>query len=296
MKSQVLKILIITFSLLVASTIAGAKEYPYPERVYSSELKALFQPTFQYKEKKEYQKVIEELERIIKEHPDDSFIQVQSYAFLGHTYFAYLKDTEQALKNFKLSLEKCPPGDKDCDRYRIEAYYFIATCLRRLGEYDETIEVAQKLIAEYPDDSTFADDAPGFISWSFKKKGEIHTGIRVLEKLTKKYPDTDVERTALFNLAFFYKDLEDYSNAAAYYQKLINKFPDTKMASIGEDVIKDLREEGKITGRIGPPKPERRLAKVFTRSPLVRLIGIPLVALAVLIYLSILIVRWRKKK
>lgn len=248
----------------------------------------------------------------------------------GEQYLAEGKLT-QALNIFQKIASEYPKSN-----WTDDALYMIGECLLKQKKYQEAINAYQKVINEYPKTNVWGGALDGLfrvysaqgryeealktferyglpeyqrlgkekaiqaqfdISKYYVIKLKNYKGsIYAFQRFVEKHPKHRLVAQAQYNIAECYKEIGNYSNAAAYYQEVINKFPDTESASLAEWRIKELRKEGKISGTIGPPKPERRLAKVFTRQQLVKLIGIPLVALIAIIYICVLIVRWRKKK
>ena len=291
MKNRILKISIfISLNLLLISTLIGATEElypPLPSRREAPEFQKIFQQVDEYLEKEKPQEAIAELERIIKEYPKDALVQVESYFTLGDIYHSR-GNYDKAVQALRSALENCPLS-KEYDGFRVVIYYRLGSWHGRQGEYDKSMAILQELITKYPD-ATLAEDVPAAINACLKLKGESDKAPEILKDLAKKYPKTATHSGALLGLAYYYEDQKDYPKAAAEYLQVIDKFPKSRSAKFAEGHIGRLKKEGKIKLPLIAPK------KVLTRQQLVRLIGIPLVALIALIYLSILIVRWRKKK
>ncbi len=290
MTKQNIRILMISLGLLLLSTNISAKRYSYPERMDKPEYKALFTEVRKYVEEGKYKEAIAEHKKIMENRPNDVLIRINHYVGAGRIHRLRLKDYKEAIQAYQEGIKSIPRDDEKYARLWIEAQRGMAKCYKKLGEYDKAIEVSQRLITKYPD-SDLAGTTPGIIYSSFKEKGEVYKGVRVLEKLAKKYPDTIVERTALINLADYYEEHKDYKKSTEKWQEAGEKFPDAKLTPYAQAKIKIMEEREGLKLKEKPA-----LGKKISRQQLVRLIGIPLVALVALIYLSILIVRWRKKK
>lgn len=300
MKNLTLAIFI-SLSLLLIPILSEPKEYSYPPRTETPAFKALFQQFSQFTSERKYKEAIEELERIIKKYPDDTLIQVYSYTGLGNINCFFLKNYKKAIQAYQLGIKKIPKNDKNYDKLRTEYYYGMARSYEKLAAYNKTIELSQQLIAKYPD-SDFTEGSVGLISHSLKKKGSGHENPKILGDLAKEHANTPIEESALKNLVRYYMEQKEYKLAALKCQEILNKFPNTGSTSFADDTIKYLQREGKIelplviAEKVEEAPPEKVIVRGLTRQQLVRFIGIPLVALAVLIYICILIVRWRKKK
>ncbi|HEA47280.1 MAG TPA: tetratricopeptide repeat protein [bacterium] len=313
MKDQTLKIVTIGLSLILILIVSGSKlalakveedpekKYSYPEHLLPPELQTLRSKIQKLIVNQKYMDAIEEVEKVREKYPDNTFVQITCYQAIAGLYLR-LKDYEQALQNIKTYLKLIPPNDENYARYWIDAHWLMAMIYEKLGNYDKASEVSLKLLTKYPDSTAAAPQSTAWLSKYLEKKGESHKIPKTYEDLAKKHPNTPVERTALMTLAQYYEKQKDYKQAALKYQEVMNKYPDTDDALFAESEIKRWEKEGKIklplvvAEKVEEVSPEKVVVRGLTRQQLVRLIGIPLVVLIALIYLSILIVRWRKQK
>ncbi len=213
--------------------------------------------------------------------------------------FLKLGYVENAISIFKEITNKFPNTEYASQAQRkskkIKDNEGIARIKKKQGKYKEALQIYNQLIKKYPfrADIFYCEIADCYINL-----GKDNKAISSYQKAIDSTSDKRRKAAAHFFLGRLYLKMEAYNKALQEFQVVLQLVPKNHM------LVKPSQNSMKYIERILAKKPlERRKVvsqmgkiKVFTRQQLVKLIGIPLVALAVLIYLSILIVRRRKKK
>lgn len=295
---RIYSIILILISLVVVATILRPLDlFARTERMTTPEFKNIFKEVVKNMRAENWVKAIEENKKILKRYSDDKEVLIISDLYLGLCYLRY-QDHQQAIRAFQSCIKRSPTSEDYLDIITM-AHYQIGNSYLGLGKYDEAIKVFKEVMKKYPD----RDEAAGAltrIKESFKKKNEYDKFLQFSEKMAKTHPNTNVRRAALYEIAVYYKNQKNYPMAAAKYQEIIDKFPEDRLATVATENIKLMQERGQfetiLKEKVEEVPPEKVGVKELTRQQLVRFIGIPFVALIAIIYLSILIVRWRKKK
>jgi len=112
----------------------------------------------------------------------------------------------------------------------------------------EAVELYNNFIKKYPD-SAKVIDAYYEIARIYSDINDYKEVIKVYEKIADKYPNTKHERNALFMIGFTYdSNLRDTVNAITAYKKFLEKYPtDTEGDRLSESASLMLKSlEGKI--------------------------------------------------
>ncbi|MHC4619704.1 MAG: tetratricopeptide repeat protein [Planctomycetota bacterium] len=136
--------------------------------------------------------------------------------------YYYARRYQACINLIELIRSKYP--DKDFPA-KSESPFILATCYRKLANYDKAIEYYQRTIEEYP--------AGRYSPWVPYSIGEIYMNakkdyaqaVQWFEKQQELYPDSDHDKWAIFSAAECYFRLADYPNAADAFHRYIADYP-----------------------------------------------------------------------
>ena len=106
-----------------------------------------------------------------------------------------------------------------------DSRYYIAWCYLSMNEYIQAIEEFEKLLINYPD-SEYADDAQYYIGWTYETKlGLPIPAILAYYTFLFDFSDSQWADDAQLGIGNCYFATNDYGNAIAEYQKVIDNYP-----------------------------------------------------------------------
>ncbi len=104
-----------------------------------------------------------------------------------------------------------------------------AYALGLLKKYDDKITLLNKLVKETPK-SNYADDALYEIARAYIQKEDELAAIEYYDKLLDKYPNSSLKRKSELEKAMLYYNLHDYEKTIAGYKYIIKTYPGTEEA------------------------------------------------------------------
>ena len=150
--------------------------------------------------------------------------------------------------------------NKENDRMKnkiAEAYYWAGLSYYKLEKYDKTIEELEKITKDYKD-AEIADRAQFEIgriyylaytksnldriyayndSLTIFNSGEVYGKLSDLEK---NYPNSKLLDDAYFLMGELYYKERNYAKAKEFFQKIVDKFPDSPKAKPAQNYINEL--------------------------------------------------------
>jgi len=113
-----------------------------------------------------------------------------------------------------------------------EAYHIMALSLFNLNAYDEAIKTFQKILKNFPEESSMVKNAEIGIAKSFYKMGDIAEALKRFKMIMNTYPNSDVEQEAILWLAEHYLGASEFDTAIGYYSQFIEKFPGSEKINV----------------------------------------------------------------
>lgn len=244
----------------------------YPLSKFASEAQFYLASSYEnmgeyYRAFKEYQLVIdkypytERVEEIIEREYRiaNLFYTGQKTKILG---LALLPSKDKAIEIFTKVVENAPYG-----KYADIAQYKLGQCYMDIRDYINAALAFKKIIENYPK-SPLVDDAKYQIamcaanSASGPEYNEEDTdkAIKEFKDFVRRYPDSQMEKEARrfiselenqkaqknFNIAQFYERQGNIKSAIIYYEEILNKYPDTKLAAKALEKLQIIRKQSKI--------------------------------------------------
>lgn len=127
-----------------ARSIASTENEFVKEELYSLEDSQLKQIAFKYYHKKEYFLASQYFDVLLKEYPESSVIDDQTYYFAGLAYYRSSQELEQSRECFKKVVEEFPNSE-----FRLQAKIWIGIAYLQIGKEDKFIEVVQEFKEKY---------------------------------------------------------------------------------------------------------------------------------------------------
>ncbi|MFH1577728.1 MAG: tetratricopeptide repeat protein [Candidatus Omnitrophota bacterium] len=221
---------------------------------------ALCQVGDTYQDAGDYQKAVEIYDQILKDYPDNFYVDYVQYK-LG---FACLRLSryDQAILAFKTlllnfsksklraeavyslalalfqkqdykgsfeAIKKYLPELRD-NKLEVEALYLLATSLYNLGEFSEAIE-AFKDVIQKADDIKIIQKAEYEIADCFYQLGDEKTAMNKFKKLRAKYPDSTLTSEVTLWLGGYYFRKGDLVLSRRYFSSIATDFPESGLLS-----------------------------------------------------------------
>jgi tetratricopeptide (TPR) repeat protein len=122
-----------------------------------------------------------------------------------------LNRREEALESIDKALNLSP---KIIDYYNAKN-----RILNYFGQYEEVLEILDKLIDEFPEGERNLKIKKAYI---LREKKDLESGLAIIDELIEKYPDDD---NLMLNKAYWLQYLEEEEKVREIMQKLIDKTP-----------------------------------------------------------------------
>ena len=106
-----------------------------------------------------------------------------------------------------------------------DAQYHLARSYSRLYRDDDAIAAARVVVAQFPAQKKWRDEALNLIGWSYYIQGKYTYAIREFENIVKNYPDCYYADDAWMKIGRSYKKLGMYDQAIEAFSKVITDFP-----------------------------------------------------------------------
>ncbi len=174
-----------------------------------------------YLKKRDYNRAIEEYQKIIQNFSDNLYYVQRAYFGIGEAYWN-LGEFENAIKAY----EKVTEIHSEWVNGPCKAQFKIAQIYNLdLRNYESAIIEYQKLVDQYPN----CDQAPSSLftmGGIYRFLNEYENAISVLQKIIDNYPDYPSLNWVIYYLGetYYYKD--DCPNAVNILQRLISEYPD----------------------------------------------------------------------
>jgi tetratricopeptide (TPR) repeat protein len=133
-------------------------------------------------------------------------------------------------KNYQRAIELWELTETDYAKYAFpskdEVPYLLATCYKRLKEYDHAIEYYEQMLQRYPRNK-FAYRVPYRLGMIYmREKDDYETAVYWYAKQNELYDNELLGSRALRHQGHIYAyKLEDYENAKACYEKYVTYYP-----------------------------------------------------------------------
>ena len=117
------------------------------------------------------------------------------------------------------------------------AHYLLGKFYFDKGEDDKAIEIFSKVLNMNSKDDRIYKKAHFYIAWAYAMKGQYEDAIREYKNILKY---TRHKAVTLRNIAVTYEEAEEFANAKAYYNKVIDIYPNTPKADEARKRLKIL--------------------------------------------------------
>lgn len=180
-----------------------------------------------------YIKAIEQFDIIINTESDflqeDSVrVELLSGEYIVSVVAAAYYQKANALKNLKKNQEainifRIVEQQKDEPKLAALSQFQIYDMLYRAGEFNEAIKEARKLFDKYPDNKK-AETALYDIGWAYKELNDYEASSNAFLELIKTYPSTEYLPRAIYQLGQNNFDQKKYDQAIEYWTELTQRF------------------------------------------------------------------------
>jgi tetratricopeptide (TPR) repeat protein len=182
------------------------------------------------------------VEKLIGDYNDNPELAKALFQ-IGEEYYhkglSYRNDSTEAKCNFAKAIavwervivqQSAPSGTT------VEAYYYLAACHRRLGEYEKAILYYENVISTWPGYKR-VENAQFSIGYCYErlrdlgKIPESEADVKIEEAhkaLVEKYPDSGLTGKALLGLARLNFKRGQWAEAAWYFRSALKKYPENR--------------------------------------------------------------------
>lgn len=219
-------------------------------------LSALTQIGETYQDIGQLQKAIDVYDQILKDYPDNPYIDYVQYrqaiallrmekidsAILSfQTLQANFPDSKYTLDaKYYLGLSYFKTNDFDNAKEHIldfirqhelsanlmpEAYYILGLTYFNLNNFNESIKTFEKTIKNFPDQTAIIKNTSLNIAKSYYKLNNYKQAVKEFTLIINKYPDSEVSQESIVWLGDYYLENQDFENAINYYETFIRKYP-----------------------------------------------------------------------
>jgi len=183
----------------------------------------------------EYDEAVKQLKKCIEQDPDNPEI----YYYIAQAYFQQgQKSSLRSIKYFRLAYEV---SDTAIEKYQqqIEAYpeedhinqylrlayiYEIRSLIPGVDEYQQALDIYQKLLEERP----YISSAYYHMGWIYYQQGRYQEAIDVYLKYLEPGLKSDF---VYYHLGLSYDKIGEKEKAEHYYNLILEEFPDTDFAN-----------------------------------------------------------------
>jgi tetratricopeptide (TPR) repeat protein len=148
-------------------------------------------------------KAIEELEKIVAEHPEEK----QAFAWLGNRY-RFDGRSEEAIRSYMRAVE--------IDPLYTPAWNWLTYAYSDIGDFDKSIWAANHYISIAPDEANPFDVRGDLYAWS----GQLDEAIASYEKALERKPDFSYSIRKLGHMHLFKRQ---YGKAEEYYRRFLSE-------------------------------------------------------------------------
>jgi tetratricopeptide (TPR) repeat protein len=188
----------------------------------------------------EYSEAIEQLEICLEQDPENPEI----YYYIGQSYFqqgqqsaqsgnpirayqryrkAYeLSDT--AIEKYQQQIEAYPEEDHTNQYLRLAYIYEIRSLIPGVDEFQEALDIYQKLLEERP----YISSAYYHMGWIYYQQEKYQEAINVYLKYLEPGLKSDF---VYYHLGLSYDKIGEKEKAEHYYNLILEEFPDTEFAN-----------------------------------------------------------------
>jgi tetratricopeptide (TPR) repeat protein len=182
-----------------------------------------------------YSDAIQQLEKCSENDPDNPeiyFYIAQSYfqegqnsTFRAVRYFRQAYDvSETAIEKYWQQIENSPEEDHTNQYLRLAYIYEIRSLIPGVDEYQEAIDIYQKLLGEKP----YLTHIYNHIGWIYYKQENYKNAIDNFLKYIEPGLKSDF---VYYHLALSYDKIGEKEEAEHYYNLILEEFPDTEFAN-----------------------------------------------------------------
>jgi len=176
--------------------------------------------------------VIEPLKIFVEKYPEDGKTPT-ALNYLGWAHYNLAEKTKNAAKREEffvlaadafLNIAAIIPEDELAVNSLMQA----GIALSKAENYEQAIEIYQKLIDGYPE-SELTDDALYAQAGIFLSTKKYNAAIEKYQKLIG--ADSELTEKSLYAMATCYEELKDYTSALQTYNEVIKRFPKSRLAA-----------------------------------------------------------------
>lgn len=151
---------------------------------------------------------------------------------------------EEKVENLKEAAElfKQAASNRFWSGSKQEALFYLADCVYRLGNFEESIKVLKKFRENYSS-SYFSPWVQLKLALIYEEKGDYHQAINLYEKVGEKYAQSPVAPEAFLGQARCQELLNNQEKALKAYQTLISKYPLSPQARMAEEKIQHFSQK-----------------------------------------------------
>lgn len=200
-----------------------------PEIEELTEAGRMIELAHRLRDKGHFKEALELYEKFVVSYPNHTRVGEIIYE-LAWTYETELKDYKNAVKWYKVYVEKFPNGQPN-NPIETEYYYLrIAEIyLTKLKDFAQAIEAYKSYLRKFPN----SKDAQGMLynigTIYLDNLSDYKNAIEAYKEVVWKYPSSNYAELSAQNIGYIYhKKLNDYYSAITAYTDFINKFPNSK--------------------------------------------------------------------
>ena len=153
------------------------------------------------------------------------------YYRIGNIHHEYTHDYDQALKAYQkvINLDEKADSPMELEPFRALSQTSIAGIHRRVGRYEDAVEVYKKVTADYS-----GTEYAVVATRNIEGIQNALTKIEVQRRIIEKYPDTEFAAEAQFEIAELYLSVRNLNNpqlAIREYTKLVEKYANSRRSA-----------------------------------------------------------------
>jgi len=182
----------------------------------------------------EYSEAIRQLEKCMEQDPDNPEI----YYYIAQCYFQqgpqsslrairYFRQAYQvsdvAIEKYRQQIEAYPEEDHTNQYIQLAYIYQIRSLIPGVNEYQEALEIYQKLLEERPRITS----AYYHMGWIYYQQEEYQDAINVFLKYLEPGLKSDF---VYYHLGLSYDKINEREKAEYYFQLILEEFPETEIA------------------------------------------------------------------